>query len=304
MPIPYMGSKRKSATKIFNTIKNLNPDSSTLVDLFCGGFAIGELFFQNGYNVIANDLNKYVIALLNQTIKIGLDEEKCLEFITRDILKDIIKNPDKYDDWYVGYAMCCWTFGNNSQKAYLFGKDVEPLKYAGHKLVVNKNPIDVIGIISQKNIDGILKQTDWHKRRIALGKVANTMRTRVFELQQLQRLERLQQLQQLQRLERLQFCSKSYNEINIPKDAIIYCDPPYIGTAEYSEGSFNHDEFWDWVRSVSKKNKIYISEYNAPDDFISILAFDQKSTLQGGTQKHNNQPKECLFVPIDQEKYG
>ena len=275
-------------------------DSSILVDLFCGGFAIGELFYKNNYKVIANDLNKYVVALLNQTIKIGLDEKKCLEFITRDMFSDIIKKPEKYDDWYVGYAMCCWTFGNN-QRTYLFGKDVERLKQAGHKLVVYKDPIDVIGIISQKHIDGILKQTDWNKRRIALGKVAKTMHTRIFELQQLQQLQQLQRLEQLQQLE---FYSKSYNEINIPEGAIIYCDPPYKGTAEYSEGSFNHDEFWNWVRLVSKKNKIYISEYNAPDDFISLLSFAQKSALQGGTQKHTDQPKEKLFAPIDQEKYG
>jgi site-specific DNA-adenine methylase len=40
MPIPYMGSKRKSAQKIYQTIINFNPVKGTIVDLFCGGFAI------------------------------------------------------------------------------------------------------------------------------------------------------------------------------------------------------------------------------------------------------------------------
>ena len=54
-------------------------------------------------------------------------------------------------------------------------------------------------------------------------------------------------------------------------------------------------EFWDWCRNKSKTHKVYVSEYTAPDDFESILEFEQKSTLQGGNQTHNNQPKECLF---------
>lgn len=62
-------------------------------------------------------------------------------------------------------------------------------------------------------------------------------------------------------------------------------------------------EFWEWVRKISKTNKIYISEYTAPEDFKPILEFTQKSTLQGGGQQHNSQPNECLFVPINQEKY-
>ena len=32
-----------------------------------------------------------------------------------------------------------------------------------------------------------------------------------------------------------------------------------------------------------------------------LLSFSQKSTLQGGVQKHNNQPDEKLFIPIGQE---
>lgn len=287
MAIPYMGSKRKSAQKIYQTIINFNPDKKTIVDLFCGGFAIGELFYKNGFNVIANDKNKYVTALLDQTINKGLNEEKCLEFITRAKFEDVLKNSDNYEDWYVGYVMCIWSFGNN-QKGYIFGKETEPYKRAGHELVINKDPKllkQLLPNIPQKYIDGIIKQTDWHKRRIALVKVAKVLKNRILELEQ------------------LEICSKSYNEVEIPKDAIIYCDPPYQGTAEYKEGAFNHKEFWNWVREISKSHKIYISEYNAPEDFEILLSFSQKSTLQGGVQKHNNQPDEKLFVPIGQEKY-
>jgi site-specific DNA-adenine methylase len=122
-------------------------------------------------------------------------------------------------------------------------------------------------------------------------------------LERLQQLQQLQRLQQLERLQRLDLYSKSYNEINIPEGAVIYCDPPYKGTSEYKEGSFNHTEFWDWCRKIAKTNKIYVSEYSAPPDFETILKFEQKSTLQGGYQTHNLQPWECLFIPIGQENF-
>ena len=296
MAIPYMGSKQKSAQQIFQTIKNFNPHSQSIVDLFCGGFAISEIFIRNGWNVISNDKNKYVVALINQTLK-GLDEKKCLEFVTREKFNDVFNNSNKYEDWYVGYIQCIWTFGNN-QKDYLFGKDVEPIKKAGHELVINQNADLILKIIPnfpKKYIDGIISLKDWHLRRIALGKVSNVLQNRKLELEQLQRL------QQLQQLERLDVQNKSYNEVDIPNDYIIYCDPPYAGTAEYKEGAFNHIAFWQWVREKSKTNKIYVSEYSAPDDFISILDFSQKSTLQGGVQKHNNQPLEKIFIPKGQE---
>lgn len=306
MSVPYMGSKRKSAGKIYQTIKNLNPKASQLIELFCGGFAVGEYFIKNGWKVIANDKNKYVIALLDQTINEGLNEQKCLEFVNREKFFDVMKNPDKYEDWYVGYVQCIWSFGNN-QTSYLFGKNTEPSKKAGHELVVNCNPelINKLGLnIPEKYIDGIIKQTDCHLRRMALRKVTKVLQTRIFELQQLQQLQQLERLQQLEQLERLQqlqqleptiFTSLSYDEVIIPNNAIIYCDPPYQGRREYKEGSFDHNKFWDWVREKSKTHKVYVSEYNAPDDFESVLEFEQKSTLQGGTQNHDNQPKEKVF---------
>ena len=75
---------------------------------------------------------------------------------------------------------------------------------------------------------------------------------------------------------------------------MIYCDPPYKGTAEYKEGGFNHAEFWEWVREKSKEHKVYISEYSAPNDFKAILKFERNSTLHSGQNK--NQPAECLFT--------
>jgi site-specific DNA-adenine methylase len=316
MPIPYMGSKRKSAGKIYQTIKNLNPNGKILVDLFCGGFAISEYFIKNGWSVIANDKNKYVIELLKKALSGYFNEKVFIPgFITREKFKNVLKNKNKYEDWFVGYVMCIWSFGNN-QKTYLFSKEKELYKKAGQELVINKNPEPIRSLvpnISEKYIDGILKQGNWHKRRRALGIVVNKVlknkkKSRIFQLERLEQLERLQRLEQMLQMERLQqlerleqikpieLYSKNYNEIEITKEAIIYCDPPYEGTEEYEEKQINYKKFWEWCRKKRKTNKIYISEYKAPSDFKKVLEFPQKSLLQVGGQKHDNHPNECLFT--------
>lgn len=90
--------------------------------------------------------------------------------------------------------------------------------------------------------------------------------------------------------------SKDYRDADIQPWSIVYCDPPYKWTAEYSESWFNHKEFREYIRILSKTNKVFVSEYDAPEDFVSIYSFSQKSTLAWWNQKHNNQPKEKLFV--------
>jgi site-specific DNA-adenine methylase len=309
-----MGSKRKSANKIYSTIHKLNPNSKLLIDLFCGGFAISEKFMCKGWNVIANDKNKYVIALLRKVLFEGLPEEIITNFVTREMFFDISEKPNNYEPWYIGYVQCVWSFGNN-QRDYIFGKNIESIKYAGHELVVNCDPTKMKDLISNDAINKILSKPDRISRRMELMSCINERKfelerlqqleqlERLQRLQQLEQLERLQQLEQLERLERLQLYSLNYNEVSISSDAIVYCDPPYFSTAEYKEDSFNHIEFWEYCRNISKTNKIYISEYNAPNDFIPVLKFEQKSTLQGGTQKHKNQPMECLFAPKGQDNY-
>jgi len=68
------------------------------------------------------------------------------------------------------------------------------------------------------------------------------------------------------------FECKGYNELS-PSNSLVYCDPPYAGTTQYSKkivGDFDSDEFWQVMREWSKKNIVIVSEYNAPEDFNCI----------------------------------
>src|ERR1041384_7091307 len=73
-------------------------------------------------------------------------------------------------------------------------------------------------------------------------------------------------LKQVSNLKGIQFYNKNYWEIEIPENAICYCDIPYKNSTKYKD-NFDHDKFWDWARNQSKLNKVYISEYSAPSDF-------------------------------------
>lgn len=70
----------------------------------------------------------------------------------------------------------------------------------------------------------------------------------------------------------LKFYYCNYWQLPIPKNSIIYCDPPYAGTDGYNkEEEFDHVKFWEWCRTKSREgHQVFISEYKAPDDFICI----------------------------------
>ena len=85
-----------------------------------------------------------------------------------------------------------------------------------------------------------------------------------------ERLERLERLESLGSLGSLQVTRKSYDEVELPADACIYCDPPYRGTAAtYCEG-FDFGKFDDFLRNADQP--IHVSEYTMPEDFVPIAS--------------------------------
>lgn len=82
------------------------------------------------------------------------------------------------------------------------------------------------------------------------------------------------------RLQNVKLYNCSYKDLIIPKNSIIYCDPPYRNTIKYDNVEiFNYEEFYDWCREKSKNHKIYISEYQMPEDFKCIWSGSIKNNL-------------------------
>lgn len=76
---------------------------------------------------------------------------------------------------------------------------------------------------------------------------------------------------QMEHLKDIQWKCVDYREIKPVQNFMIYCDIPYKDTKQYNTSkNFNHDEFWNWARIMSKDNIVIISECQAPDDFENI----------------------------------
>lgn len=90
-------------------------------------------------------------------------------------------------------------------------------------------------------------------------------------------------LKQSQNLKGVKFVNENYLDLELPKCSLIYCDPPYEGTTRYKD-DFDHKEFWQWCRDKGKEgHTVFISEYNAPDDFECIWQKEMASSLTKDT---------------------
>ena len=97
------------------------------------------------------------------------------------------------------------------------------------------------------------------------------------------------------------FNSLPYNELIIPSNSIIYCDPPYQGTDRYKT-SLDYGKFWQWCRDKTKEgHKVFISEYQAPDDFECVFSMESVNTIGFAEETRKGKKKthkslEKLFI--------
>ena len=202
----------------------------------------------------------------------------------------------------------------------MYSREIEPYKRALHYAIMFNDfePMqELMPEVAQAVADQLQGQQNIHDRRITAKNVIvktlkrltgdnyahqiiqgnplyRTIRHNSEKTQRLQSLESLESLQRLQRLqsleslqspeslERLKITSQSYAEIDIPYDAVVYCDPPYHACDKSlydgAANAFDHNEFYDWCVRVSKTNPIFISEYSIEDDRFEIVAEKQKLT--------------------------
>lgn len=87
----------------------------------------------------------------------------------------------------------------------------------------------------------------------------------------------------------------SYKDVSIiGVKPIVYCDPPYEGTAEYREGGFNHQEFYDWV--MEQKVPVYVSSYKVSDKRLKLVkAVNTRSLLASAYTKESSYNYENLY---------
>lgn len=306
--LPYTGSKNRLAEKI---IRHL-PEADTLVDVFFGGGAITHCAMVHGKfkNYIAND-----IRTTPQFFKECLEGKHSndLRWISAD---DFAKS--SRDDWFVRLI---WSFSNNcntyiyGKKIEAYKKAFHYAICFDDFNLLEELYCDFVCDKVKEHLEGIPVES-WNDRRLAaMHAVKELMALRPNELtrsnfgcstdtgsnlqQHLENTYRINNLmhssriQHLERLNRASDLNVSANNLHcynldyhlltdvLPDNAVVYLDPPYKGTFDYSEntsggralntGSFNTEEFLDWAYNIGQKYPTFISEYNIDDSRFTLV---------------------------------
>jgi DNA adenine methylase len=79
-------------------------------------------------------------------------------------------------------------------------------------------------------------------------------------------------------LQGVKFTNLNYLDLQIPDNAVIYCDPPYAGTTGYGF-EFHQEEFYEWV--ANQRCTVLISEYDYnPLGLESVLEISYKRSMR------------------------
>ena len=301
--LPYTGSKNRLAEKI---IRHL-PEADTLVDGFFGGGAITHcaMVHNKFKNYIANDI-RTTPQFFKDCIEGKYSND--LRWISSD---DFAKS--SRDDWFVRLI---WSFSNNCNCYLYGKNTEEYKKAFHYAICFNdfglleERYCDFVCNKVKEHLESIPVES-WNDRRLAaMRAVKELIALRPNEItrnnfkcstdtggnlqQHLERICRVDNLigaSRIQNLERLirtpdlnvrahnlQCYNLDYHLLTdiIPDSAVVYLDPPYKGTFDYSEntsggcmsntGCFNTEEFLDWAYKIGKRCPTFISEYNIDDD--------------------------------------
>ena len=264
--LPYMGSKNSIARKIVSVL----PRATHFYDLFCGGCSITHvaMLSEKWQQYHINDLSM-MPQLFVDAVNGKYNNER--RWISReDFFR--LKDTDPY-------VACVWSFGNDCQ-TYMYGKDVEPFKKALHEVHFAET--------KEQRTEAMAR----YRRLVAEvdRELTTDQKTRIGNLECLQRLQRLQSLQRLQR---------SYADVPIAEDSVIYCDPPYKETHDYNSGSFDHDAFYSWC--LEQTEPLFISEYDMPaTDFVCVAQWSKPSLFRNEGLEKRTFKIEKLYRPRKQ----
>ena len=300
--LPYKGSKNLIATKVLEHL----PSAPVLVDLFCGGCAIAHAALLSGKfeKVVINDIEGGVSQLFLDATQGKFKNET--RWISRE---DFFRLRET--DSYVRYI---WSFGSNGRD-YLYSKHIEPYKKALHYAVFFGDfdelhrSCPLVADDAEKALQGI---TDRKQRRIEIGMaIAAALKAKAtiedietnplyLSVRRNKSSARLQSLERFQRFGSLERYITDYRNVELPDNSIVYCDPPYANTNHYglNRSKFDNDTFWEWARHC--KQPVFISEYEAPKDFICIAEIPTTSKIAA---KASKKALEKIFIRASDSEY-
>ena len=105
-------------------------------------------------------------------------------------------------------------------------------------------------------------------------------------------------LKQSPKIQNVQFICDSYENLDF-ENCLIYCDPPYQNTKWYKKNCvpvMDYDRLFEWCREQAKKNIVFVSEYNAPDDFECVWQGEVKTNFASQRKSATHNAIEKLFL--------
>lgn len=82
----------------------------------------------------------------------------------------------------------------------------------------------------------------------------------------------------------------SYEELEIPDGAVVYCDPPYSGgksrTKAHRFDDFDVDAYYGWVRELSQRCVVVCTTFDPPEDFEVLHDWGDTRPVQFAGTRH------------------
>lgn len=230
-PLNYTGGKYKLLPQLLPLL----PKTECFVDLFAGGANVG--INSHARTIILNDSNKCVLDIFN------LFKNKPIDLLLSDI-KNIIEKYELSDTYNYGYKH----YNCDSQNG-LSNYNKERFL----KLRIDYNTTKEILLLYVLIVFAFNNQIRFNQK----GEFNLPVGKRDFNKKmQLKLIDFVQKLQS-KNIILSNYDFRDFNLDNLPKDTLIYCDPPYlITTASYNENNgWNEKDELDLLHFLDKINQ-------------------------------------------------
>lgn len=259
--LPYQGGKRLIADNLLQFMLARNMGKPIFWDIFGGGGSMSARAAEYGYEVYYNDYNNGISDLFQYCCK-NKAPQKWLNWVERD---EFFNHVRKHNINSTAITLL-WSFGN-TRGSFLYARQNCYIHKAFYKIIKN-NDSKSRKVIKRLFPDLVITGKDADTRYSEINRYLDTLNrpklTRTGEV-----FTRFNLMADLYGTRIKSFSSLSYEEVNIntPIDkTIVYCDPPYRGTAKYLNQSIDYDRFYKWFADLPYT--AYMSEENAPFECV------------------------------------
>jgi len=281
--ISYLGSKNTIADEIVEHIINENPKIEHVWDLCGGGGAISHAFLKRQIKVHFNEKHTGVCNFIKE-----LNDGK-----TDDLLKWCSRERFFEEMETNGSVKTLFSFNSNLTN-YTFSKKNEEIHKIAHELVVNLDTCNLnllTKTYEKLNIDAVLSGENYDKRKNTLHNELLKKHNKQFIQINLYRAKRALKFSKFIQGKLIIHNECMFNlNITTPEETtVIYIDPPYENTWEYSN-KMNYKILTEYVKNSNFK--IYMSGYE--NNYLKqVFEIRKQSSVQ--TNAHTV-VKERLFA--------